>query len=74
MKLFKEFITPDNQIAPPAELIAESDDVQILQRQAEALSVDEGALDIVWSTGDPNETDILLELPVKDQYRLVIRR
>ena len=74
MKLSKEFITPDSQVAPPREFITESNDIQVLQRRAEVLAKAEGVLDIAWTEGDPSETDILFELPIKGEYRLTIRR
>ena len=49
MKLYKILITPANAITSPPELIMESEDRQILKRQAEGLaSASYGLLEFLW--------------------------
>ena len=72
MKLYKQLLDPDNLPSGKLQLVMESEDRELLQTRAEALSGSNGRSDFVWMMAELHED--YAQLIVDGRYRFVIRR
>ena len=72
MKLYKQLLDSDNLPSGKLQLVMESEDRELLQAQAEALTGSDGLSDFVWMLAELHED--YAQLIVDGCYRFVIRR
>ena len=72
MKLYKQLLDADNLPLEKLQLVMESEDREVLQARAEALTGRDGLSDFVWMMAELHED--YAQLIVDGCYRFVIRR
>ena len=71
-KLYKQYLSPDNVVAPSRVLVMEANERDVLKKEANRLADCDGTKEHNWVWEGKNDTSYG-ELTVADKYRFVIR-